>query len=336
MTLKTAIVGTGAIAYCHADALVKLGAQIAGVYDIVPENAVKLASACGSKPISKLEDVLDEVDAVHLCTPPSFRIPYAEKAMAAGKHVFSEKPMAITVEDAETLVDLAAKHGVLLMVGFNHRFREGFRMLEKTYRSGALGGLTNVFVYRLGKLGMSAGTSKDTWRTNPALACGMTIESLSHDLDMLFQIAGCPSSVLADVRATIEGVPQFDNNVNAMLTFGNGATGLIHASWSSHLKYSMRGIIGSKGTALIYGSDNFDFTEFRIRTDAMEHEEVTMLGDIYKFVGCPSYYNENRHFIECIEKGISCESTGEYALGTLKASHAMLESAKSGRSIALR
>ena len=336
MTLKTAIVGTGAIAYCHADALVKLGVRIAGVYDIVHENAEKLASACGSKPISKLEDVLDEVDMVHLCTPPSFRIPYAEKAMSAGKHVFSEKPMAITVEDAETLVEMASRYGVLLMVGFNHRFREGFRMLEKAYQSGALGELTNVFVYRLGKLGMSTGTSKDTWRTNPTLACGMTIESLSHDLDMLFQIAGRPSAVQADVRATIEGVPQFDNNVNAMLTFDNGVTGLIHASWSSYLKYSMRGIIGSKGTALVYGPDNFDFTEFRIRTDAMEHEEVTMLGDIYKFVGCPSYYNENKHFIECIENGISCQSTGAYAIDTLKTSHAMLESAKTGCKVALR
>ena len=335
MAVRTAIIGAGGIAYCHADALHKLGVEITGVFDIFPESAAKLAEACGSRPISRIDEILDDIDMVHLCTPPSSRIEYAEIAMAAGKHVVSEKPMAITVEDAEALVALAEKYNVKLMVGFNHRFREGFRMLQDAVQSGVLGKTTNVFVYRLGLLGGSVGAKVDSWRTNPKLACGMTIESLSHDLDMIFQLNGAPASVRADVKATIEGVPQFDNNVNAMFGFADGSTALIHASWSSHLKYSARGVVGAKGTAVLVGTDNFDFTEFRIKTADMPHEQVTLLGDVYKFVGCPSYYNENKHFIECIERDVPCLADGKYAIRTLKTAHAMLEASNTGGTVKL-
>jgi predicted dehydrogenase len=326
--LKTIIVGAGAIAYCHAEALTKMGVKIGGIFDINETSARKLASQYNTSVIDNFQRAVEEVDIVHICTPPSHRIQYAKVAMESGCHVVMEKPIAITIEDAEVLVNLEIQNNVKLMIDFNHRFRDGFQRLLEIVKTGIIGEVVNVFVYRMGMLGENAGTKNDTWRTNPNTVCGMTIESLSHDIDMIIQLGGRIASVKADVYGTITDIPQFDNNANVCLNLESGAMGVIHASWSSYLKSSSRGIIGTKGTVVLEGDDLFDFTRLRIRTQDMDHEEIYMLNDRYNFSTCPSYYNANKYFIDCILNEESSSVSGEYALSTLKVSHAILESAK--------
>ena len=187
---------------------------------------------------------------VHLCTPPSLRLAYAEIAMKAGCHVITEKPMAIQVEDAKKMVAMAEQYGVQLMVDYNHRFRAGFQKLLEVVRSGKIGDIVDVFVYRAGMLGGNAGTKNDTWRRKPGMVCGMSIESLSHDIDMIIQLAGPVKSVKSDIRGTFTDVPEFDNNVHASFNMESGAMALINASWSSYMKGSIRAVVGTKGTGL--------------------------------------------------------------------------------------
>jgi UDP-N-acetyl-2-amino-2-deoxyglucuronate dehydrogenase len=326
---KTAIIGAGAIAYCHAEALLRLGVSIAGVIDANPATAAKFARHYNVPVIADLADAVANLDLVHICTPPAFRIPYARIAMEAGCHVVMEKPMAISIEDAETLVGLAEANGVQLMIDFNHRFRAGFQELLRVVRSGEIGEVVGVHVQRMGMLGGNAGTSNDTWRRNPATACGMSIESLSHDIDMIMQLAGPIASVEADLRATLPDTPAFDTNVNALFNMANGAMAVINASWSSWLKSSARGVVGSKGAVVLEGDDLFDFTRLRIRTDTMAHEQVIRLDDRYNFTTCPSYTNINRHFLDSIASGKQSEASGRHALETLKISHAILNAAVS-------
>lgn len=230
---KTAIIGAGAIAWCHAEALTKLGVGIAGVFDINQASAVKLAARYGTVVIDDLRSVVGDLDMVHLCTPPSFRLDYARTAMEAGCHVVMEKPMAISVADGEALVALAEENKVRLMVDFNHRFRAGFLELLRVVRSGAIGEVVNVHVQRMGMLGGNAGTANDTWRRKPDTVCGMSVESLSHDIDMIIQLAGEIATVKADVRGTFIDVPQFDNNANVLFKMASGAMSTITASWSA-------------------------------------------------------------------------------------------------------
>lgn len=332
--IKTAIIGAGAVAYCHADALRKLGVVIAGVYDVRRESAEKLAKAYESKVIDKLDEVIEDIDMIHLCTPPSARIDYVRQAMQAGCHVMIEKPMAVSVEDAEVLVAMAKEYGVKLMVGFNHRFRAGFKMLRESVQSGELGEVVNVYSQRMGLFGGLA-RLVNSWRMDPKLACGMTIESLSHDIDMLLQLVDGFVTVKADVRGTLAEVPQFDNNANVLFTSKNGSTAVIHSSWASHLRYSARGAIGTKGAAVLTGTDVFDFMDFRLKTAEMPYEKVIKVNDPYRFVGCSSYYEENKHFVECVEKGMDCVVPGELGLKTLKISHAILESSKKNSTVAI-
>ena len=333
--LSTIIVGAGAIAYAHAEALTKLGVTIRGVYDINPTSAHKLAAHYGTVAIPDFAEQVKAVDMVHLCTPPAKRVEYATVAMTAGCHVLAEKPLAISIADAQTMVDLAQQHHVKLMVDYNHRFRVGFQQLLSIVRSGRIGKVVDVFIYRMGMLGGNVGTQNDTWRRTPNMVCGMTIESLSHDIDMVLQLAGPILDVKADIRGTFEDVPQFDNNAHVSFNLKSGGMALIHSSWSSHLNGSARGVIGTKGTVILEGEDLFDFTRIRIRTQEMQYEEMIKVNDTYNLLTCPSYYNANKHFIDSIVNNTESTLSGAYALGTLMISHAILESAKTQKVVTL-
>lgn len=332
---KTAIIGAGAIAYCHAEALTKMGVEICGVVDVNKESAKTLAAKYNTTVVDDLATIAQNLDMVHICTPPAYRIDYARTAMKAGCHVVMEKPMAISIADAETLVGLASANGVKLMIDFNHRFRSGFQELLKIVQSGEVGDVVNVFVNRMGMLGGNAGTQNDTWRRKADTVCGMSIESLSHDIDMIYQLAGPIASVKADVRGTFADAPKFDNNANVLFNMKNGAMGIINASWSSWLKGSSRGVFGTKGTVVLEGDDLFDFTRLRIRTQDMPYEKIIKLNDIYNFTTCPSYRNANRYFIECMDKEADSTASGQHALETLKVSHAILDSARTQSLITL-
>lgn len=321
---STAIIGAGAIAYCHADALQRLDVGIVGVMDVNPAAANAFAARYNVPVIKDLAAAVQGLDMVHICTPPAYRIDYARVAMEAGCHVIMEKPMAISIADGTALVALAARHNVQLVIDFNHRFRAGFQELLNIIRAGEIGEVVNLQFRRTGMLGGNAGTKNDTWRRNPLSACGMAIESLSHDIDMLMQLAGPVTGIKADVRFALPGAPNFDTDVNALLNMRDGAMASLQASWSSCLKASHRLVIGTKGAVALEGDDLFNFNAIRIRRNDMKYESVTRLDDIYSFQTCPSYYNANRHFIECLVAGRDTDASGAYALETLKISHAIL------------
>ncbi len=149
--IKTVIIGAGGIAEKHAEAVNRLpNASVAGVFDVKAENAMKIANICNSKVISRLEDVLDEVQMVHLLTPPSKRLEYAEIAMKAGKHVLCEKPIAVDLQEAKKLSELAKENGVLFMTAFNMRFRSGYLKLQEDVLSGRLGDIISIWSHRIG------------------------------------------------------------------------------------------------------------------------------------------------------------------------------------------
>lgn len=330
--MKTVIVGAGAIAYAHARACRELGIEVLGVYDISMESARKLAACCGGTVLADMdayERCVQQADMVHLCTPPSLRLQYAQTAMQHGCHIITEKPMAIEQSDAQAMVEMARRYGVQIMVDYNHRFRTGFQKLLQVVRSGQIGDIVDVFVYRMGMLGGNAGTKHDTWRRKPGMVCGMSIESLSHDIDMIVQLAGPIRSVKADVRGTFSDVPEFDNNVHALLHMDSGAMGLIHASWSAYMKGSTRGLLGTKGTVWLEGDDLFDFARLRLKTDDMAYEEIIRLDDVYHLETCSSYTRATSHFIDIMQGKAENTVSGAYAAYTLKISHAILQAANS-------
>jgi len=141
--LKAGVVGTGFIGAVHADALRRLGVEVAGVVGSTPERA----AAKGLAPVYESLDALladGEVDVVHLTTPNHLHYPQVMQALAAGKHVVCEKPLALTSAESAELVELAERSGLVHCTNFNIRFYPVVQEARERVREGELGTVWNV------------------------------------------------------------------------------------------------------------------------------------------------------------------------------------------------
>jgi len=141
--LKAAVVGTGFIGVVHVDALRRLGVEVLGVVGSTPERARTKGIAHAYESLeAMLED--DRVDVVHLTTPNNLHYPQAKQALAAGKHVVCEKPLAVTSEQSAELVELAEKAGLVHCTNFNIRFYPMVQEARERVRAGEVGEIWSV------------------------------------------------------------------------------------------------------------------------------------------------------------------------------------------------
>lgn len=341
MAVKVVVVGTGGIAKRHGEALVENeNAEIIGAVDVDAAKAEAYAAKHGGKSYPSLFECLSDADAIYVLTPPSFRRQYAIEAIAAGKHVFCEKPLAIVPEDGKTIAEMAQKKGVIAMMGFNQRYRTGYRRLKNVVASGELGEVYHFWCHRFGMgAGGNGQVQSGNWRTNVDLCCGMTIESLSHDIDLMRWILGDEAvTVTGHVHSTVVDLPDFDNNAQVLIKMKKGASAVINASWSSRIGVNSRGVLGKKGTAFVEGTDVGNngiwcSTRFHVKTDDDEYERVEMLHDNLDVI---SYKAETNDFIDAIISGRQPLVSIWDGYETLRISQAILESSKKGESVHLR
>jgi myo-inositol 2-dehydrogenase/D-chiro-inositol 1-dehydrogenase len=327
--VKVAIVGAGWVSNNHIKSIITFdNAKITGVVDLNRKLAEQQAALCGARAYDKLADCLDLADLVFVLTPPSTHRAIAVEAIQAGKHVVVEKPISATVEDAEIMTAEAKKHKVKLMTAFCCRFRTGFMMLHDFVASGKIGTPTTYWCQRHGLRVDPA----NKWSTDPVLMTGMSIQSLSHDIDSMRWIAGEPLDVSAIVQETRPQLPGFDDNTNAIFRLANGASANFQSSWSSHSSFNTRGMLGTGGTAYVGGNDLWGFDFFRYKTSDMDYEVTEYIHDPHDI---RSFTREDRYFIDCVEKDIAPTVTGEDGLKALKISYGILESSRTGKTVKL-
>lgn len=322
-TVKISFVGAGGIARTHAAALQRLeGARMAGVYDVSAARAEELAASCGAAAYADLDACIEAGDAVYILTPPSTHRDIAARAAAAGKPIFLEKPLAATAEDGEAIAQACERAGVVAMVNFNMRYRPAYRKLKELLDSGELGDVVSLWSHRMDDAGEGR-----SWRTDPKLLCGMTIESLSHDIDMFRWLNGDIRTVCAHVGNTRADLPGFDNNASVLLTAANGRPALIQASLSSHLSFNSRGIVGTRGTAMISGTGIWNFDRLRYRTAEMAEVREEALDDP---LDVRSYAETGSHFVHCIRSGTQPDVSVQDGLAALRITLAIHRSHREG------
>jgi predicted dehydrogenase len=333
--IRMALVGAGGIGQVHAQALSSIpDVEIAAVVDRDRNKAGKVARTYKTKAYQDLSECLDSVDAVGIYTPPASHKDIACLAMEQGKQVICEKPVASKESDAVAIKMSAERNGVLFMTAFNMRFREGYGLLHSAYKEGRLGKPINYFVQRMGLgAGSFDGWKGYNWRTDPKLMCGMTMESLSHDIDMIKWHLGEIETVYAVTQYSIKELPGFDDNAYIVMKMKSGASVSIQATWSSLIPQNMRGIVGEKGTALIKGPGIWDCSEFSIRTSEMD--EISVLPLENDVLDSQSYFLENQHFIDCIRKGKQPRTGIAEGLCTIRVADAILKSAETNAVITL-
>jgi predicted dehydrogenase len=138
-----ALVGTGFISAVHVEALRRLGVEVLGAVGSSPDRA---AEAGFGEVYGSLGELLedDRVDVVHLTTPNNLHLPQAKQALAAGKHVVCEKPLALTAAESRELVELAYAAGVVHCTNFMARFYPLVQQARSLVQEGSLGAIWNV------------------------------------------------------------------------------------------------------------------------------------------------------------------------------------------------
>jgi predicted dehydrogenase len=310
--------------------------RFAGVFSRDPVNAADVVREYGGSVYSSYAALLADplIDAVLLPTPHFAHREQAELAFAAGKHVFVEKPIATTIADAELMRDAARAAGRVLAVGHQGRRTGAARKARALITAGDIGRIVHLVAVQ--GFPTAFGWGPENWRRNPALLPGGPLDELGvHYFDLMRYLAGPITHVagwqVSDVTAG--GVP---DAATAALRFASGAI----ASYTTHfvsVGISQLTIYGTKGLLQLNG-----FGQELLRQMIADPGVPTSMNPGLERlpVDGPQPFTtaltgQFEDFARCIREGGEPEIGAREAIAALRVSRAVLESARSGRSIEL-
>ena len=253
--VRFALVGSGAIAPTHARVITSLeGAELAAVHSTSAVKGYELARQFGCAYYADYGALLAEssCDAVVICTPSGTHAPQAVQAARAGKHVIVEKPLAITLEQADAVLRSCRENGVQLGCILQRRFSPGVVKLKRLIDEGRLGTLRYAGCYA--KLYRSqeyydSGSWRGTWQLDGG---GVLMNQGIHYVDLLAYLAGPVQSVTARCATLGHERIEVEDTAAALLTFANGAMGVLEATTNAWPGLSSRiDLYGSEGSAVI-------------------------------------------------------------------------------------
>lgn len=233
--VKWAIIGCGVISKSHCDALkVVDNAELIAVCDIVEEKAKERAEQYGvDKVYLDYKELINdpEIEAVSICTPSGMHGEMCREAAKAGKHVFCEKPMEITTEKINTVIEDVEKYNVKMGCVFQRRCDNKFLAVKEAIDSGRFGKviLADAYLkyYRDQKY-YNSGDWRATWELDGG---GALMNQGVHGIDLLIWIAGDVDSVFARCETQARNIEVEDTAI-ASLKFKNGAIGNIECTTS--------------------------------------------------------------------------------------------------------
>jgi predicted dehydrogenase len=328
--ITIAILGGGFMGASHAANYRALGdrARVKTVASRWSDRAAAVAESVGAELTDDLLAPLrdPEVEVVDICLPTPMHRELAEAAFAAGKHVLLEKPIALTLEDADAIVAAAELNGRLFMVGLVLRFWPEYVELERRVSGGELGRPLSVSALRL-----SPPADWNDWMADPGKSGGVPVDLLIHDFDQMNWLLGTPRRVFA--RA-----PHPDH-VLALVEY-DGAHGIAEGSmampkaypFSSNVRVLAEGGVAeyafsaapAEGGGNVGASDAPRGLRLYLRSRG---EPVSVPVE-----PADPWGPEIAYFVECVEQGRPPEQgTGAQARAALAVSLAAVRSLESGR-----
>ena len=210
--LRIGVVGTGSLGYHHARILREIpGVAFRGFYEANPERAGTVQRELGVRAYPSLDALLDEVDAVSIVVPTSKHHEVAMAALAKGKHLLIEKPITVTLAEADELLALAEKNGLRIQIGHIERFNRAIRA--------ALPHVKDPLFIDSDRLAPFNPRGSDV---------AVVLDLMIHDIDLVLTLTGSP---VKDVSAA--GLPVLTPSIDiadARITFTSGAVATITSS----------------------------------------------------------------------------------------------------------
>ncbi len=210
--LKAGVLGAGHLGKIHLKLLNQSNKyELVGFYDPIKENAEKVAAEFGYKSFNTIQELLDAVDVIDIVTPTLSHFDCAKEAIEKGKHIFIEKPITKTVEEAEMLIELAKKHNVKGQVGHVERFNPAFTAVKDSIQNPMF-----IETHRLAEF-------------NPrGTDVPVVLDLMIHDIDIILSVV--KSKVLSVHASGVSVISETPDIANARIKFENGCVANLTAS----------------------------------------------------------------------------------------------------------
>ena len=250
--LGVGVIGVGEMGKRHAENLVRLAtkARLVGVADTLPERARSAAQELGIEHSYDSADALvarRDVQAVVIAAPAKFHAAAIQVAAGAGKHIFCEKPLALTLEEADAALDAVSRAGVSLQLGFMRRYDPAYAQAKKSIEAGEIG--EPIIFKSIGRDAEAPPPAYFESGWNGTLFHDNTV----HDFDLARWLMS-DEVVEVHTYAAARALPQltplglFDSGV-VNLRFAHGAIGNVESFLDARYGYDVRTeIVGTKGT----------------------------------------------------------------------------------------
>ena len=321
MTHQVGIIGCGWFSHFYANVLPALAGRAAVRWVADPDmaKAEALARKTGARPLSDYRDGLDEVDAVFVLVPHHLHHPITLEALEAGCHVLLEKPIAVSLEEADAMIDTADRLKKTLMIAYPHRYRKSMQLLKQAVTDG-----------RYGKLFMLDGLMDESmqeytlgWLSKRAtLGGGVFFSSSPHMLDVMLWIAGDVQSVsMVGTRAACQ--MEGEDTAISVIKFTSGVVGTTRQTWASpktQIWYTMHAVCERAHVTLTTTPVGDLFHEgakcpWHTRVVALSGAGEEVLHDSDEGLDVQP---EIEHFFDCIETGQTPQTDGRTARKVIK------------------
>lgn len=323
--VKIGLIGCGKIASCsHTPAFKAIPGKtvITAVFDVKTENAERIIKDNSLK--AKIYPSVDEllksgIDGVVISTPNNSHHELTIKALNAGVNVLVEKPMSVTLKQADEMIALAEKKKLHLQVNQSLRFSPPYVKIKEMIDAGKIGDPIHIRCLRASGSSPDKGWSPGAkWFVQKKFAGGLIMDIAVHMADMMGWYFGKADKVYSINSTKIKGndVP---DNVATLFDFENGATGVLELSWTIPVGGGLLEIYGSKGTIRLgFSPDGIEF--------------ATEPGK-YKIVKPGKFKTSQEWFADAINGKKGCPVPGKMGRHALAYSLAIAESGEKSKAV---
>ncbi|UVI28427.1 Gfo/Idh/MocA family protein [Paenibacillus spongiae] len=323
--MKVAIVGCGGLGNVHASCYAEMpGVTVVGVCDIDEEQVRRTADRIGAPAYVSYRDMLEQsgCEVVSIAVPSYLHKQFSIEAAEAGKHVISEKPIALNLADAREMIDTCRNNGVRLFVGHVVRYFPEYAQMKHQLADGTIGRLG---VAHTSRIGGHPGNVR-AWYFDEECSGGVILDLMIHDIDFIRWAGGEVRSVYSQ-RATSREL----DYATATLVFESGAVANLKAHWGYPGPFTTAADLAGNGGVIRTDSSRSASLQIR-KTEASASGGPFV--EVPQSPGYESpYYTELLDFIDCIREGREAVVTAEDAYKALEIALAAAESARTGKAV---
>lgn len=341
--VRCGVIGTGGMGSGHCHNIPSMEeVELTAVCDVKPEVSQSVAAQYDVPGFTDHRELLDSglVDMVIIATPHYFHPPIAIDAFQRGIHVLSEKPIAVTVSDADAMIRAARESGKKFGVMFQMRTNGRNIAAKKILQEGRLGEIYRTALV-MGWYRSQAYYDSGTWRATWAgEGGGVLINQAPHLLDLFTWLAGMPSRVTAQVRTRLHDI-EVEDEAFAFLDYPNGAHGYLYASVNEVPGEEILEISGEKGK-LVIRDGQLRFWELETPRKRFTVENTEMWASpsarevpVEIAPGGDSHVEILRNFARSILHGEPLTSPGEEGLCAVEMIDSIILSGKRGKPVDL-